>query len=223
MLPSFIMRFRWYSVYVGEKKPLVKQVNQVHGPTRWICNYHFVGVGSEKKSWQMLSVQSHMKVWEHQKKVICCSMEYDTVTFFLHIWHWSVCVVLDVFGLSQVLLFERYWKLTSGRSQPYLKSSNRNWQHFSDGYQDPNHVLSWHGGPLKTEKKTNALMILFSTTTWDRIIFHRIQWILLEDMNETCSVKTPSLFYWNRGGNSYPNRYDFCESTVCHAFPPWNQ
>lgn len=161
--------------------------------------------------------------WEHQKKVICCSMEYDTVTFFLHIWHWSVCVVLDVFGLSQVLLFERYWKLTSGRSQPYLKSSNRNWQHFSDGYQDPNHVLSWHGGPLKTEKKTNALMILFSTTTWDRIIFHRIQWILLEDMNETCSVKTPSLFYWNRGGNSYPNRYDFCESTVCHAFPPWNQ
>lgn len=32
-----------------EKTPLVKQVNQVHGLTRWICNYHFVGVGFEKK------------------------------------------------------------------------------------------------------------------------------------------------------------------------------
>ena len=130
-----------FRLWGKEKTPLVKQVNQVHGLTRWICNYHFVGVGFERKSWQMFSVQSHMKVWEHQKKVICCSMEYDTVTIFFHIWHWNVCVVLDVFRLSQVLLFERYWKLTSGRSQPYLKSSNRNWQHFSNGYQDRNHVF----------------------------------------------------------------------------------
>lgn len=50
----------------------------------------------------------------------------------------------DVFRLSQSFAF---WKIleTHIRKVPYLKSSNRNWQHFSqkktDGYQDRNHVL----------------------------------------------------------------------------------
>ena len=136
----------------------------------------------------------------------------------------------DVFVLSQVLLLKDIGN--SHQEGPLLKIIQPKLAtQKADGYQDPNHVLSWHGGPLKTKQKSNALMVLFSTTTWDRIISHRIQWILLEDMNETCSVKigripnvkTPSLFYWNPGGNSHPNRYKFCESTVCHVCPPWNQ
>lgn len=175
-MPSFIMWFRWYSVFVGKKKHLwwnksTKSMVQLDEFAITIS----LGLASRKKMAHVFCSKSHEGLGTQKNAML-----------FNGIWH----------GHMKIM------------KVPYLKSSNRNWQQkkLMDIRTEIMFFLTRR--TLETKQQSNALMVLFSTTTWDRIISHRIQWILLEDMNETWSVKiggipnvkTPSLFYWNFGG-----------------------
>lgn len=163
-----------------EKTPLVKQVNQVHGLTRWICNYHFVGVGFEKKVGKCFLFKVTWKFGKTKKRHVV-KWNMTRSRFFPHLALKCLCC----FGMFLFCPKFCFWKILETHIRKVRSLKNHPTETGNTfikkklmNIRTEVMFCSWHGGLWKTKQKPNALMVLFSTTTWDRIISHRIQWIL---------------------------------------------